>query len=112
MPRAWHLGSGTQWQVWLADLNTAVSFPVVLYETKYALQHYLQAAGLRLTLRELHEAIASPDVKELVGLSLHDHSYRVDRLSTCARAPPSATDWFIIVGGLSSHKPSSQYSIA
>jgi len=55
------------------SLNTAVSFPVVLHETKHALQTYLRVAGLNLTLQELHDAIASPDVKELVGLSLHGH---------------------------------------
>ena len=57
----------------IAEVNTAVSFPVVLYETRHALQTYLREAGLNLTLQELHDAIASPDVKELVGLSLHGH---------------------------------------
>jgi indoleacetamide hydrolase len=54
----------------IAALNAAVSFPVVLHETKSSLQTYLQQPGLALSVRQLHEMIASPDVRELVGLAI------------------------------------------
>jgi indoleacetamide hydrolase len=54
-------------------LNTAVSFPVVLHETRSALQTYLQASGLSLSVEDLHASIASPDVKILVGMALSGH---------------------------------------
>jgi mandelamide amidase len=57
----------------IAALNTAVSLPVCIHETKGALQRFLQDAGLELTVEELHASIASPDVKALVGLSLSGH---------------------------------------
>ena len=57
----------------IAALNAAVSLPVVIHETKGALQCFLQEAGINLTVEELHAAIASPDVKSLVGLSLSEH---------------------------------------
>jgi mandelamide amidase len=52
----------------VAALNAAVSFPIVLHETKTSLLSYLRDAGLPVSLQQLHEMIASPDVKELVGL--------------------------------------------
>ena len=58
--------------------NAAVSFPVVLYETRSALQSFLDASGLSLTLAELHARIASPDVKELVGLAINGHVSQPD----------------------------------
>jgi Asp-tRNA(Asn)/Glu-tRNA(Gln) amidotransferase A subunit family amidase len=57
----------------VAALNAAVSFPIVLHETKTSLQSYLRDTGLPLSLHQLHEMIASPDVKELVGLAINDH---------------------------------------
>jgi Asp-tRNA(Asn)/Glu-tRNA(Gln) amidotransferase A subunit family amidase len=57
----------------IAARNAAVSFPVVLYETRLALQAFLQGAGLSLSLAELHAQIASPDVKEIVGLAINGH---------------------------------------
>lgn len=62
----------------IASRNAAVSFPVVLYETRSALQSFLDTAGLELTLAELHARIASPDVKELVGLAMSGHVSQPD----------------------------------
>ena len=62
----------------IASRNAAVSFPVVLYETRSALQSFLDTAGLALTLPELHACIASPDVKELVGLAINGHISQPD----------------------------------
>jgi len=56
----------------IAAMNAAVSFPIVLHETKPALQSYLQKAGLDLTLTQLHEAIASADVRDIIGQVLND----------------------------------------
>jgi Asp-tRNA(Asn)/Glu-tRNA(Gln) amidotransferase A subunit family amidase len=60
----------------VAALNAAVSFPIVLHETKTSLQSYLWDAGLPVSLQQLHEMIASTDVKELVGLAINDHVSR------------------------------------
>ncbi len=57
----------------IASLNAAVSFPVVLFETKMALEGFLKETGLHITIEQLYDAIASPDVKELVGLAIHGH---------------------------------------
>jgi len=62
----------------VAALNAAVGFPIVLHETKTSLQNYLQDTGLPLSLHQLHEMIASPDVKELVGLAINDHVSQQD----------------------------------
>jgi mandelamide amidase len=59
-------------------LNAAVSFPIVLYETRFALQQYLSDAQLSLTVEELHARIASPDVKTLVGLAIAGHVSQAD----------------------------------
>ena len=57
----------------IASHNAAVSFPVVLYETRLALQAFLEGSGLSLSLAELHAQIASPDVKEHIGLAISGH---------------------------------------
>ena len=62
----------------IASRNAAVSFPVVLYETRAALQAFLDTSGVSLTLAELHARIASPDVRELVGLAINGHVSQPD----------------------------------
>jgi Asp-tRNA(Asn)/Glu-tRNA(Gln) amidotransferase A subunit family amidase len=62
----------------VAALNAAVSLPIVLHETKASLQSYVRDTGLQLSLQQLHEMIASPDVKELVGLAITDHVSQQD----------------------------------
>jgi indoleacetamide hydrolase len=57
----------------VAQLNAAVSFPIVLHETRSALQTYLSESGVSLSLADLHASIASPDVKILVGMALSGH---------------------------------------
>lgn len=59
-------------------LNAAVSFPIVLHETRFALQRYLSDAQLSLTVEELHARIASPDVKTLVGMAIAGHVSQAD----------------------------------
>jgi len=56
----------------ISKLNAAVSFSVALYEAKPALQTYLRETGLELTVQQLYESIASPDVKEIVKLALRE----------------------------------------
>lgn len=56
----------------VAALNAAISFPIVLHETKPALERYLRATGLDLSFKQLHEAIASADVKEILAQALND----------------------------------------
>lgn len=56
----------------VAALNAAVSFPIVLHETKPALERYLRGTGLALTLTQLYEDIASADVKEVIAQVLND----------------------------------------
>lgn len=64
----------------VAAVDAAVSFPVVLYETKAALETYLASTGSNLALAELYEQIASPDVKEImgqvIGEAIPEHVYR------------------------------------
>lgn len=50
----------------LKALDEAVSFPVALYETVTTLTTYLAEAGLSLSLRDLFERCASPDVKGIL----------------------------------------------
>jgi mandelamide amidase len=57
----------------VATLNAAVSFPIVLFETARALRKFLRHTGLPISIGQLYDSIASPDVKELVGLALHGH---------------------------------------
>ena len=51
----------------VAAVDAAVSFPVVLYETRAALEAYLASSESNVTLAALYERIASPDVKEIIG---------------------------------------------
>ncbi len=51
----------------VAAADAAVSFPVVLYETKAALETYLAGTGTGVTLAALHAQIASADVKEIMA---------------------------------------------
>jgi mandelamide amidase len=62
----------------VAALNAAVGLPIVLHETKTSLQSYLRDTGLPVSLQQLHEMIASPDVKELVGLAIDGHVSQQD----------------------------------
>jgi mandelamide amidase len=57
----------------VAELNAAVSFPIVLYETRHALQAYLSTSGIPMSVEDLHASIASPDVEALVGMALSGH---------------------------------------
>ncbi len=52
--------------------NAAVSFPVVLYETRRALQAFLAHTGTHVTLEQLYGAIASADVREIMGQVMAD----------------------------------------
>lgn len=49
----------------LEEANAAVSFPVVMHEGKHDLIDYLQAHDTRLTLQDIVQHIASPDVRAL-----------------------------------------------
>lgn len=49
----------------LEEANAAVSFPVVMHEGKQDLAAYLQAHNTQLTLEEVVEQIASPDVRAI-----------------------------------------------
>ena len=64
----------------IAAVNAAVSFPVVLYEAKRALQAYLLHTGMNVTLAQLHGEIASADVREIMDQVIADavseHVYR------------------------------------
>ena len=51
-------------------LNTAVSFPVVLYETNQLLRRYLANYVPGVSITALRQGIASPDVAEVVGSAL------------------------------------------
>jgi indoleacetamide hydrolase len=62
----------------VVKLNAAISFPIVLHETRFALQRYLSDAQLSLTVEELHARIASPDVKALVGTAIAGHVSQAD----------------------------------
>lgn len=50
----------------IAALNAAVSFPVVLRETKTSLAAYLRDSGLELTFEQVYAGVASPDVKSIL----------------------------------------------
>jgi len=54
----------------LAELNELVSFPVVLYETAQTLPQYLADNAPSISVEQLLESIASPDVKAVVGDAL------------------------------------------
>lgn len=49
----------------LEEANAAVSFPVVMHEGKHDLIDYLQAHNTRLTLQDIVQHIASPDVRAI-----------------------------------------------
>ena len=51
----------------VAAVDAAVSFPVVLYETRAALEAYLDHTGSTVTLATLCAQIASTDVKEIMA---------------------------------------------
>ncbi len=61
-------------------LNSAVSFPVVLYETNQLLRRYLADYVPSVSITALRQSIASPDVAEVVGSALDgvidESSYR------------------------------------
>ncbi|MEM7503942.1 MAG: amidase family protein, partial [Pseudomonadota bacterium] len=50
----------------IAELNSNVGFPVVIYESRKLLDAYLREHNLRGSLIDLVDAIASPDVKALM----------------------------------------------
>jgi len=76
----------------VAAADAAVSFPVVLYETRAALEAYLASTGSGLTLADLYAQIASADVKEImtqvIGGVIPEPVYRdaltVHRPTLCA----------------------------
>jgi indoleacetamide hydrolase len=47
----------------LADLNNAISFPIALYEAHDDMVKYLRHTNTRITIAQLAEQAASPDVK-------------------------------------------------
>lgn len=49
------------------ELNKKVGFPVVLYETGKLIPEYLHKNNIGLTIKEMHDKIASPDVKKIFG---------------------------------------------
>lgn len=51
----------------IGELNRKVGFPVVLYEIGQLIPQYLQKNNIAITMAELHEKIASPDVKRIFG---------------------------------------------
>jgi len=52
----------------LAELNQRVGFPIVLFETGEQMPEYLQRFAPELSMNELVEQIASPDVREVMGM--------------------------------------------
>jgi Asp-tRNA(Asn)/Glu-tRNA(Gln) amidotransferase A subunit family amidase len=72
----------------VVGLNAAVSFPIVLHETRHALQAYLSASGISKSVEEIHAAIASPDVKALVGVALSGHVSPADYAAALRRDRP------------------------
>lgn len=56
----------------VAELNAAVGFPVALFEVARDLPRYFVENGISLSLSELHDDIASPDVKGIIGSQLGD----------------------------------------
>lgn len=54
----------------IPELNEKVGFPIVLYETSQLLPQYLQKYVPSVSPQQLVAAIASPDVKQLVGDAL------------------------------------------
>ncbi len=54
----------------VAELNEKVGFPIVLYETAQLLPAYLAENQPGLSGEELQAAIASPDVKQIIGEAL------------------------------------------
>ncbi|MFT5610210.1 MAG: penicillin amidase [Arenicella sp.] len=58
----------------LEDLNNGVSFPVVLYEFIRELPAYLDSQATGVSMRQLVDAIASPDVKTTVVSQLGEQA--------------------------------------
>jgi penicillin amidase len=58
----------------LEELNNGVSFPVVLYEFIRELPAYLESQGTGVSMRQLVDAIASPDVKATVVSQLGEQA--------------------------------------
>lgn len=50
----------------IAELNNAVSFPVVLYESKHLLPRFIRRIGLPMNFMGFIERIRSPDVRALL----------------------------------------------
>ena len=50
----------------LVELDRAAGFPIALYETVTTLTAYLEQSDIGLSLREVCEATASPDVRDVV----------------------------------------------
>ena len=51
----------------VGEQNRKVGFPIVLYEAGQVIPEYLQKNGIAVTMVELQEKIASPDVKKIFG---------------------------------------------
>lgn len=58
----------------IAALDAAVSFPVVLYEFMRHLPEFLEEHGIDVSLQDLHDGIASPDVKGLFASQMGDEA--------------------------------------
>jgi mandelamide amidase len=54
------------------ELSGKVGFPVVLFETARVVPAWLEAKGTGITLEELYEGIASPDVKAIMGSVINE----------------------------------------
>ena len=51
----------------VGELNRKVGFPIVLYEAGQVIPEYLQKNNIPVTMAELQDKIASPDVKRIFG---------------------------------------------
>ena len=51
----------------VGELNRKVGFPIVLYEAGQVIPEYLQKNNISVTMAELQDKIASPDVKRIFG---------------------------------------------
>jgi Asp-tRNA(Asn)/Glu-tRNA(Gln) amidotransferase A subunit family amidase len=54
------------------ELSGKVGFPIVLYETARVVPAWLEAKQTGITLEELYEGIASPDVKAIMGSVINE----------------------------------------
>ena len=62
----------------VGEINRQVGFPIVLYEAGQSIPQYLQQNNTGVTMEELFNKIASPDVKEIMDqvMDVTDSVYR------------------------------------